>query len=204
MILTPAMLTALLTRDDVDLCYIQQALATVCAQRGDEADTFLDKILTTVPKKRAAIVRTLAAQVDGERLANPRPTDGRRTSNGQVHSRGVTPEAPGTRGQVAAKRAEASFNPYSLWLRYSDTCADMLSSLLGKRSRWGWCRRHHHARSFTTPTPTPTQKQEGKRARSSNLWHPPEKYESACAPRRAEAQSSQADVHHAERLTPLE
>lgn len=79
MILTPTMLTAMLRRDDVDLRYIEQALATVCAQRGDEADTFLDKILTTVPKKRAAIVRTLAAQVRGERLANPQATDGRRT-----------------------------------------------------------------------------------------------------------------------------
>ncbi|WP_267360578.1 MULTISPECIES: hypothetical protein [unclassified Methylobacterium] len=79
MILTPTMLTAMLRGDDVDLCYIQQALATVCAQKGDEADTFLDKILTTVPMKRAAIVRTLAAQVRGERLANPQATDGRRT-----------------------------------------------------------------------------------------------------------------------------
>ena len=79
MILPLTMLTAMLRRDDVDLCYIQQALATVCAQKGDEADTFLDKILTTVPKKRAAIVRTLAAQVRGERLPNPQATDGRRT-----------------------------------------------------------------------------------------------------------------------------
>jgi ABC-type Zn2+ transport system substrate-binding protein/surface adhesin len=78
MILTPTMLTAMLRRDDVDLCYIQQALATVWAQRGDEADTFLDKILASVPKKRAAVVRTLAAQVRGERLANPQVMDGRR------------------------------------------------------------------------------------------------------------------------------
>jgi len=79
LILTPTMLTGMHRRDDVDPCYIQQALATVCAQKGDEADTFLDKILTTVPKKRAAIVRTLAAQVRGERLANPQTTDRRRT-----------------------------------------------------------------------------------------------------------------------------
>ncbi len=79
LILTPTMLTGMLRRDDVDPCYIQQALATVWAQRGDEADTFLDKIPASVPTKRAAVVRTLAAQVRGERLANPHTTDRRRT-----------------------------------------------------------------------------------------------------------------------------
>jgi RNase P/RNase MRP subunit p30 len=88
MILTPTMLTAMLKRDDADLSYIQQALATVCAQRGAEADTFLERILTSVPKRRAAVVRTLAAQVRAERS---RATSGTLSRRGDSKGRPTLP-----------------------------------------------------------------------------------------------------------------
>jgi predicted RNA-binding protein with PIN domain len=65
--LTDRMLIALFRREDADLSYLQQALATVYARKREQADAYLEKVLTKVPKKRADIVRTLAAQVRGQR-----------------------------------------------------------------------------------------------------------------------------------------
>ncbi len=67
-VLTPTMLTAMFKQEDVDFSYLQQALTTVYAQRGDETAAFLEKILAGVPKKQADVLRTLNAQVQSRRF----------------------------------------------------------------------------------------------------------------------------------------
>lgn len=75
MIPTPTLLTAMLKRDDADLSYLQQALATVCAQTGGKAGTVLETVLTPVPRQRAVVVRPLAVQVQAERSPGPPDAD---------------------------------------------------------------------------------------------------------------------------------
>lgn len=67
MILTARMMVALFRSEDADLSYLQQALATVYARKGQKADAYLEGILAKVPNKRATMVRTLAAQVRTQR-----------------------------------------------------------------------------------------------------------------------------------------
>jgi predicted RNA-binding protein with PIN domain len=67
MVLTARMMIALFRREDADLSYLQQALATVYARKGEQADAYLEKVLTKVSNKRATVVRTLAAQVRAQR-----------------------------------------------------------------------------------------------------------------------------------------
>ena len=65
--LTARMMIALFRSEDANLSYLQQALVTVYARKGEQADAYLEGVLTKVPKKRADMVRTLAAQVRAER-----------------------------------------------------------------------------------------------------------------------------------------
>jgi hypothetical protein len=65
--LTARMMVALFRREDADLSYLQQALATIYARKGEQADAYLEGLLTKVPTNRAGIVRTLAAQVRAQR-----------------------------------------------------------------------------------------------------------------------------------------
>jgi predicted RNA-binding protein with PIN domain len=67
MMLTARMMIALFRSEDADLSYLQQALATVYAQKGEQADAYLEGVLTKVSKKRADMVRTLAVQVRAQR-----------------------------------------------------------------------------------------------------------------------------------------
>ena len=67
MMLTARMMIALFRSEDADLSYLQQALATVYARKREQADAYLEGILAKVPKKRADMVRALAAQVRAQR-----------------------------------------------------------------------------------------------------------------------------------------
>ena len=95
--LTARMMIALFRSEDTDLSYLQQALATVYARKGEQADAYLEEVLGKVPKRRADIVLTLAAQVRAERSNSGRGLTG-------PESQQLGPAAPilitGWRGSV--------------------------------------------------------------------------------------------------------